>query len=265
MSLPTNQPSMVPTIWKYCRACGQLLSSKIVVSAIALAVFALVGGDAIKDWVIGRKTMTQAQQEILINLAGFIDNPVVRLAFGLLALFFIVQGTHRIVLAEERAAAIMAQNNSMLLANQRALIAVPMMLAANLSKARQLRQFSTDLDFKKAQIEAHAAQLAFYDSAQKYVDILPISPSFQGLLGIPMDYPLLEISVISPAMDQREPRTVQSPQGHLGRKLHEYNPSDNPEFVSAIKRNIGAARGWIRDLERARDSVILRSILPSAS
>lgn len=68
-------------------ACLQLLSSKIAWGAIALLVLGVVGRGPIEHWAVGNKDMMSALTEVQHNVAGLLDNPLVRLLFVLGALW----------------------------------------------------------------------------------------------------------------------------------------------------------------------------------
>lgn len=75
-----------------CKACLRYLSNYLVLGAIALTVLGIVGRSALEKWLTGQVTMIAAWLEFQAHVAGFLDNPIVRLGFIFLALWMFSRG-----------------------------------------------------------------------------------------------------------------------------------------------------------------------------
>ena len=92
------------TIKRFGQTCWRYATNKLVLSAIAIAIFALVGADPFKDWIIGKRTMSLAWEDFLANLSGFLANPLVRIILLLIALYFFGAGARQVIEADQKRA-----------------------------------------------------------------------------------------------------------------------------------------------------------------
>ena len=224
-----------------CQSALRVCVTKLAVPAVALATLAIVGGAPIQALFLEDGDVSGLWNDMVVNAAEFVDHPITRIIFGLLALWLIGVAGKSVTDADRK-----LQNEK--LSEQKEILRIPMMVAVHTEKARELEVLRLRIARARseANTEIHAAQ-NYWSQKQHWQaggHRMPIIPELSA-----RDLVLLDFNAPSLDLQQLHPNAPLA--DTAVRPPAQSDPEDNAPLLKVAAHNADTIRRWIADVDDA--------------
>jgi hypothetical protein len=236
-----------------CRACVRILSSRIGVLALIIAVAGFIGADPFRKYVVGQLRPGAAMTEAWEALSAFVDNPLVRVCAVFVGFWLFSRAAKGIILADEARALREAKSREALAKQQRAMLSFPVLLTRHYAHERELREFEKLVEEKTSNLRTRIAEArAYWSSPQVYRDIPKYDLRFEYDLKMRSRHTFLEPTPESlPGFPQLLPHHSHTERAGLTSRNLSYDPVGNEEFLKKFEGRMRTIEEWLRSLEAA--------------